>query len=69
MWLELNTNSAAEGAGIKEGDILLSIDGHKLERMCDLRCGIYTKKPGDTVVLRVQRNYREIEVEAVLKKK
>ena len=65
----VNTNSAAEGAGIKEGDILLSIDGHKLERMCDLRCCIYTKKPGDTVVLRVQRNYREIEVEAVLKKK
>ena len=65
----INTNSAAESAGIKEGDILLSIDDHKLERMCDLRCYIYTKKPGDTVVLRVQRNYREIEVEAVLKKK
>ena len=65
----VNTNSAAESAGIKEGDILLSIDDHKLERMCDLRCYIYTKKPGDTVVLRVQRNYREIEVEAVLKKK
>ena len=65
----VNTNSAAESAGIKEGDILLSIDGNKLERMCDLRCYIYTKKPGDTVVLRVQRNYREIEVKAVLKKK
>ena len=65
----VNTNSAAESAGIKEGDILLSIDDHKLERMCDLRCYIYTKKPGDTVVLRVQRNYREIEVEAVLKRK
>ena len=65
----VNTNSAAESAGIKEGDILLSIDGNKLERMCDLRCYIYTKKPGDTVVLRVQRNYRQIEVEAVLKKK
>ena len=65
----VNTNSAAESAGIKEGDILLSIDDHKLGRMCDLRCYIYTKKPGDTVVLRVQRNYREIEVEAVLKRK
>ncbi len=65
----VNTNSAAESAGIKEGDILLSIDGNKLERMCDLRCYIYTKKPGDTVVLRVQRNYRQIEVKAVLKKK
>ena len=62
-------NSAAEAAGIREGDILISIDNKKLERMCDLRCYIYTKKPGDTVVLRLQRGYRQIEVEAVLKKK
>lgn len=65
----VNTNSAAENAGIKEGDILISIDGNKLERMCDLRCYIYTKKPGDRVTLKVQRNYREIELEATLKKK
>ena len=51
------------------GDILLSIDGTKLERMCDLRCYIYTKKPGDTVKLEIQRNYRKIEIEAILKKK
>lgn len=65
----VNMNSAAEIAGIKEGDILLTIDNHKLERMCDLRCYIYTKKPGDTVLLKLQRNYRIIEVEAILKKK
>ena len=66
---KVNTNSAAENAGIKERDILLSIDGNKLERMCDLRCYIYTKKPGDKVTLKVQRNYRELEIEATLKKK
>ena len=41
----------------------------KLERMCDLRGYIYTKKPGDKVTLKIQRNYREIEIEAVLKRK
>ena len=66
---KVNINSAAEAAGLREGDILISIDNKKLERMCDLRCYIYTKKPGDTVVLRLQRGYRQIEVEAVLKKK
>ena len=66
---KVNRNSAAENAGIKERDILLSIDGNKLERMCDLRCYIYTKKPGDKVTLKVQRNYRELEIEATLKKK
>ena len=65
----VNANSAAFDAGVRTGDILLSIDGKKLERMCELRCYIYTKKPGDKVTLRIQRNYREIEIEAVLKRK
>lgn len=65
----VNENSAAFDAGVRTGDILLSIDGKKLERMCELRCYIYTKKPGDKVTLRIQRNYREIEIEAVLKRK
>ena len=66
---KVNANSAAKDAGIKSGDIILSIDGNKLERMCDLRCYIYTKKPGDKVKLKIQRNYREIEIELTLKKK
>lgn len=66
---KVNKNSAAEEAGLRRGDIILSIDGKNLERMCDLRCYIYTKKTGDKVKLKIQRNYREIEVTATLKKK
>ena len=65
----VNKNSAAEAAGLKQGDIILSIDGNTLERMCDLRCYIYTKKPGDKVTLKIQRNFRNFEIEATLKKK
>ncbi len=65
----VNKNSAAEAAGLKQGDIILSIDGKPLERMCDLRCYIYTKKPGDKVKLKIQRNFRNLEIEATLKKK
>ena len=65
----VNTKSAAADAGLKKGDIILTIDGNKLERMCDLRCYIYTKKPGDTVTLKIQRNNREMEIEATLKRK
>ena len=65
----VNNNSAASEAGIRKGDIILSIDGNKLEKMCDLRCYIYTKKPGDKVSLEIQRNYRKIKVEATLKRK
>ena len=65
----VNKNSPAEEAGIRIGDIILSIDGNKLERMCDLRCYIYSKKPGDKIKLKIKRNYREIEVEVTLKRK
>lgn len=65
----INKNSAAEISGLKEGDIILTIDDKTLKRMCDLRCYIYTKKPGDKVKLKIQRNYREIEIEATLKRK
>ena len=65
----VNINSAASEAGLKQGDIILTIDGNKLERMCDLRCYIYTKKPGDTVTLRIQRNNKEMEILASLKRK
>lgn len=65
----VNSKSAAADAGLKTGDLILTIDGNKLERMCDLRCYIYTKKPGDTVNMKIKRNNREIEVEATLKRK
>lgn len=61
--------TAAEKAGIKEDDIILSIDGQKLERMCELRRYIYTKKPKDEVTLKILRNNREIEMKVILNKR
>ena len=64
--VQVKTNSAAAKAGLKEKDILLSIDGIALEKMCDLRCYIYEKKSGDKVTLQVLRNQREMTVEVTL---
>lgn len=61
--------TAAEKSGIKEGDIILSIDEQKLERMCELRRYIYTKKPKDEITLKILRNSREMEIKAVLEKR
>ena len=47
-------------------DIILSIDGIPLEKMCDLRCYIYEKEPGDKVILQVLRNQRKMTVEVTL---
>lgn len=64
--VQVKNNSPAAKAGLKEKDILLSIDGKILEKMCDLRCYIYEKKPGDKVSLQVLRNQQERTVEVTL---
>lgn len=61
--------TAAKKAGMKEKDVVLSIDDQKLERMCELRRYIYTKKPKDEVNLKILRNNQEMELKVVLEKK
>lgn len=48
--------SPAETAGLSKGDIIISIDGVSLNKVTDLRSYIYTKEPGDTVSMIVNRN-------------
>lgn len=67
--VQVNNKSSAEMYGIKEKDILLEVDGIALEKMCDLRSYIYTKKPGDEVIFKVLRNKRESNITVKLSKK
>lgn len=64
--VQVKNNSPAAKAGLKEKDILVTIDGRELEKMCDLRCYIYEKKPGDKVQLQVLRNQKEVTIEVTL---
>ena len=61
--------TSAQKAGLKKDDIILSIDGQTLERMCELRGYIYTKKPKDEVTLEILRNNRQIQIKLELDKK
>ena len=66
MLLILLRNGPAETAGIKEGDIILSVDGVIINKVTDLRKYIYTKKSGDTISLIINRKNEIMNVKLVL---
>ena len=69
---EVVPDSPAEKAGLrawsgrKRGDIILEVDGRKLQRVRDLIAILDYKKPGDTLKLLIQRNDDEIELTVTL---
>ena len=58
-----------EKAKLKKGDIILEIDGIKLNKMSTLRNYIYEKEVGDKVTIRYIHNKKENEIEITLSKK
>lgn len=65
----VNKNSPASKAGVKEKDVIVSIDDITLNKMCDLRCYIYKKKPEEVVTLKVLRNHKLYDIKVTLSKK
>jgi serine protease Do len=51
----LAENSAAAKAGLEEGDIIIAVDGKKVERVGQLQQEVGFKKPGETVSVEVAR--------------
>jgi serine protease Do len=58
---------AAKAAGIKAGDIILSIDGKALKAPNELQTYIASKHPGDKVRLQIWRDEKKIEKTVTLK--
>ncbi|MFN6924990.1 MAG: Do family serine endopeptidase [Tabrizicola sp.] len=58
--------SAADKAGLRAGDVILSIDGHALRGSADLRGRVGMKRPGDEVSLDVLRGQERLRVAARL---
>ncbi|WP_445490640.1 S1C family serine protease [Niallia sp. 03133] len=67
MVTNIDSNSAAAKAGLEVQDVIVSIDGTKLEGSSDLRKYLYTKvKVGDKVKLEIYRNGKLKTVELTL---
>ncbi len=52
----VNENGGAKDAGIKEGDIIVGVDGSPVSKSSELQEHIGTKRPGDIVKVEVSRN-------------
>jgi S1-C subfamily serine protease len=58
--------SPAEAAGLRDGDIIVALDGEQLSAETDLSTLILPHAPGDTVTLRVLRDNAATEIEVTL---
>lgn len=60
------SNSPAEKAGIREGDIIVKADGQTVNSFAELRTILDTKRPGNSIKLDLLRNGRGLTVTVVL---
>jgi membrane-associated protease RseP (regulator of RpoE activity) len=59
---EVNPMSPAEKSNVKQGDVILKIDDHKVNGANDLVEYIQTKKPGEMVDLKVKRDHKRYKL-------
>lgn len=64
---EVTKGGAGEDAGIKAGDVILSVDGKEVNAANELQAMIGSKHPGDVVKLSVFRDGKTFEQEVTLK--
>lgn len=61
-------NSPAQEAGVQKYDVIVEMDGEKIEDMVSLRKHLYNaEQVGDTMTMKVYREGQLLEVEMVLK--
>ena len=64
---DINSNSGADDAGIRKGDIITRIDNTEVTDFADLSLAVGSKRPGDAVNVTYLRNGKENTSRVVLK--
>lgn len=60
-------NSTAEAMGIQDGDVILTINGHKMVDWTDLSIAIGNLKAGENIVVEFERNGKTMRAEMPIK--
>lgn len=63
---DVSPGSNAERSGIRQGDLLLAIDGEALADNIDLVYALKRKHPGDHVILQVKRDGKAVNIDVLL---
>ena len=66
---EITEDGPANSTGLKKGDIITKIDNTSVNKMCELQECLFSKNPGDEIVLTVMRNNKEKKIDVVLGEK
>ncbi len=64
---QVNINSSAYDAGIVKDDIIIGIDGKKINSISELQETVARHRPGKELTVKIYRNGEEIELQATLK--
>lgn len=65
--INVNPNSGADEAGIKNGDVIVAVDGEKVTKTSELQEKVALNRPGDQVSVTLIRDGKEKTVKATLK--
>jgi len=65
---QVQSDSAADKAGIQAGDVIVSVDGHSIKNAHDLPIRIARHHPGDKLVIGLIRNGKHLKLPVVVEK-
>src|SRR5215471_16259994 len=66
LFADVQNNSPAAKAGLKQGDLMVEFDGKPIQNLYDFTYALRAKKPGDVVEVAVKRNGQDVKVNVTL---
>jgi 2-alkenal reductase len=62
----VEANSPAAKAGLQENDVILALDGNKIDQDHPLSVLLFSRRAGDTVTLTISRDGKEVQIKLTL---